>query len=186
MRTEDKAKFAELVTGMAEIYGREVTAASLRLWWATLGDHSLDDVDHALRAHVRDPESGQWMPKPADVIRRLEGSARDQEADLEAQAVSAWGKALEALRNTGPYQDCPIEDPRALAAIEDQGGWQSFCMMETRQLTWARKQFIDAYKCMEAPGTPRSKLGIHSSQNVRQIGEARSAGESLPKLGGAA
>lgn len=186
MRTDDKPRFAEMITGLAEIYGRDITEASLRLWWATLQDQSIDDVERALNAHVRDPESGQWMPKPADVIRRLEGTAKDQEADLEAQAVAAWATALDAMRNASPYEDCPITDQRSLAAIEDQGGWQSFCMTESRQLTWVRKQFIEAYKCMEAPGQPRSRLGIHNSRKVHQIGEARSLGKSLPDFGGAA
>lgn len=185
MRTDDSKRFAELMTGIAELYGQAVTKAGLRLWWAALADQSIGDVEAAINAHVSDGEAGRFMPKPADILRKLEATPADQRAADEAQAMVAWQQLLEAIRSVGPYQDCPISDPRALAAIEDAGGWTAVCEMRIDTRHFSRRQFIDAYLHLEAPGTARAALGLHSKARIGQGREAQQVGRFLPQGGGA-
>lgn len=73
MKDRDKQAFAQTLTAISELYGKEVSAASMRLWWNCLEHYSLAKVQQAFSAHAKDPDRGQWMPKPADIVRQIDG-----------------------------------------------------------------------------------------------------------------
>jgi len=73
MNTEDKSKFAEIVTAMSEVYGKPISKAGLMLWWSVLEQYSFSEVSQAFASHARDTERGRWMPRPADIIAHIEG-----------------------------------------------------------------------------------------------------------------
>lgn len=70
----DKKRFAELMTAVGEYYGKDVSAPVLRLWWNALENYSDDDVSKALESHIGDTESGQFIPKIADIKRAIDGA----------------------------------------------------------------------------------------------------------------
>lgn len=71
MSPTEQRQFGEMLAATLEIYGQTATKASMSIWWAALAPYSLSEVRAALSQHVRDPERGQFAPKPADVIRRI-------------------------------------------------------------------------------------------------------------------
>lgn len=73
MKTRDKQAFMQTLTALADLYGKPISDAGWAIWWAALEHYSLAKVQQALSAHVRDPDRGQWMPKPADVVRQIDG-----------------------------------------------------------------------------------------------------------------
>ena len=73
MQTEHKREFAEIVTAMSEVYGKTISKSGLMLWWQVLEDYTIDQVRQAFAAHARDTERGTWMPRPADIIRHIDG-----------------------------------------------------------------------------------------------------------------
>jgi hypothetical protein len=52
------------------------------------------------------------MPKPADIVRNLQGTASDR-------SLIAWGKLLEAMRRVGAYRSVAFDDGAIHAAVED-------------------------------------------------------------------
>lgn len=74
MKTRDKPAFMQTLTAVADLYGKPISEAGWSIWWAALECYSLTKVQQALSAHVRDPDRGQFMPKPADVVRQIDGS----------------------------------------------------------------------------------------------------------------
>ena len=55
--------------GLAGFYGTELGKTSLAIYWDTLREYEFDAVQEAMRSHVKDPDHGRFMPKPADIIR---------------------------------------------------------------------------------------------------------------------
>ena len=69
---KDKRAFAELLTGTAEIYGQSISKAGMSLWWLALEGYDDAQVSAAFSDHIKSA-SGKWMPKPADIIERIDG-----------------------------------------------------------------------------------------------------------------
>ena len=76
MRDHDRAAFAECLTAAAEVYGKAVSAAAAEVWFAALKDVTIEQFRAAMMEHMRNPDGGQFMPKPADVIGQLRGASR--------------------------------------------------------------------------------------------------------------
>ena len=85
----EKAKFTAAVAGLASFYGVELSHMALGIYWDTLREHELKPLQNAMRCHVKDPERGRWMPRPADIIRHLP-------ADRIMGADAAWEVAMRA------------------------------------------------------------------------------------------
>ena len=83
-----KAKFTAAVTGVASFYGVELNKMSLNIYWDTLREHELEALQEAMRCHIKDPDHGRSMPKPADIIRHLPGQHTIMGAD------AAWEVAM--------------------------------------------------------------------------------------------
>lgn len=93
MKQNEKRAFADLLAGLLDIYGRSVTQASARLWWAAFEKHSLDDVGAAFSRYTQDTEQGRYPPTPAAVLGCLPaapGAAR-------LSADEAWGLCLQSF-----------------------------------------------------------------------------------------
>ena len=78
MNESDKTQFKSAFMGMAEIYGKEVTQEMLKLYWAMLQDITVDQFSDAVAAHMRDTECGAFFPKPADILKKVDGTARER------------------------------------------------------------------------------------------------------------
>ena len=65
----------ELLDMVAETYGKEKpSGAVVGLWFNLLSDYTFEQVSWAISQHLKNPNTGQFMPKPADVIKQLEGT----------------------------------------------------------------------------------------------------------------
>jgi hypothetical protein len=162
----DKRLFAETLTGIAEIYGQTVTKAGMRIWWAALERFSDEQVQQALNAHATDAERGQWMPKPADIVRRIEGTPDDA-------AVAAWTKVEHALRRIGGGPSWVFDDPKIHRALQQIGGVSALsnCPSE-KDLTFLREQFCKRYASPQNAGSYPAKLvGWHSDGKPVLIGD---------------
>jgi hypothetical protein len=73
MESHETQAFALPLAGTAEIYAKSLSKALSELYWELLKPYSLRALEIALRAHLLNPEGGQFFPKPADLIRHLEG-----------------------------------------------------------------------------------------------------------------
>ena len=47
-------------------------AREVQIYFDLLKRYDINHVTAAIVAHLRDPERGQWYPKPADIIRQIE------------------------------------------------------------------------------------------------------------------
>ncbi|KXX64197.1 hypothetical protein [Marichromatium gracile] len=91
MRADEKHEFGELLVGLLELYGRQITPAAAGLWWGAFERHPLGEVRAAFSRYTQDPEQGRYPPTPAAVLGCLPSAVSRPGAD------EAWALALASL-----------------------------------------------------------------------------------------
>jgi hypothetical protein len=162
MKATDQQQFADILRDVMAFYKQDVTPFALSVWWQACQRFDLDQVRKALTQHAMDAERGVFPPKPADLVRKLEGTATDR-------AMLAWGKAFDAMQRVGAYSDVVFDDPAIHAAIEDLGGWPKVCRSETKDLSFLQHRFCEshrAYTDRETFDYPRLLVGDRSPDEM--------------------
>lgn len=162
MKPSDKTRFAQLITDVMAFYKQDVSTFALSVWWQACERYEFEQVSKALTAHAMDADRGQFAPKPADLVRQLEGTATDR-------AMLAWGKVLDAVQRIGQYTDVVFDDPAIHAVIEDLGGWPKVCRVEMKELSYLQHRFTEAHRAYTNKGTfdyPRRLAGDRSPDEM--------------------
>lgn len=94
MRTEDKGEFTKLLAATMDVYGRQITASFVDVFFSALTPYTLPVVREALNRHLQDPESGRFPPKPADLIRQV---VTAKASDGRPGRDEAWAIAQRSL-----------------------------------------------------------------------------------------
>lgn len=160
----DAPEFEAILNGLlVEVYARApLSRDGLRLWWAAMSRYSMAEIRAALSAHTMDADVGQFPPKPADIVKRLEGTG-------EGRAFGAWNKALAAVQRVGTYADVVFDDPIIHAVIADMGGWVKLGQTPNDEIQFRAAEFVKRYRAyLVVPPTahlPRL-IGIASAENT--------------------
>lgn len=173
MKNEDKRAFFDLMMAAGEVYGREVTQPMAAIYFSALATVSIEQVQAAMMTHMQNPDSGQFFPKPADIIKQMTGTTKQQDAAIEDKAAIAWACIERDIRRIGSYGTLKLEDKQALATVKAMGGWQSICQTETSKMEWKRKEFIRMYETfdrMPLEALPSSLPGRIEMSEVKQAG----------------
>lgn len=169
MNMNDYQNFSKLITEVITFYEKPVTEFALKIWWNALRDKELDAIVSAIDAYVRNPDNGHFAPKPANIIKLMEGSTLDN-------AYIAWTKVENAIRKIGPYESVIFDDPIIHAVILDMGGWISFCEVTEKELPFFAKEFENRYQGYKLRGdknisAPKKVFGIIESLNKNLAGK---------------
>jgi len=139
MNQTDKANFAKLLTGLAELHNKKLSEQQFDIYWHALKHYEYKDVMQSLNRLIIDPDVGQFMPKPADVVRTIEG-------DSETRALVAWSKVMRAIREIGAWESVIFDDAKIHSVIMDMGGWIELCRKTTRELDFLLREFEKRYR----------------------------------------
>lgn len=162
MNHSEKTKFIEVLTGVHDFYGKDLSKFAIAVWLQACDTFDVEQITKALSAHLMDPERGQFMPKPADIVRQLQGTNTDR-------SLIAWGKVLDACQRVGAYTSVCFDDGLIHAAIEDLGGWMKLCRSETKDLGYLQTRFCASYKAYASRGDtayPAMLPGEHAIANA--------------------
>lgn len=170
MRQPDFPEFAEVMNATAELYARTLSASALALYWSALQDIELRELRAAVSSHINNPDTGQFMPKPADIRKALGGTTADA-------ALMAWAKVLKAAKSIGAYDTVTFDDPFIHATIADMGGWPSICHTTEDELPFTEKAFVAKYRVYRARPAdqlsfPPKLTGLIDQHNIPQGHEA--------------
>ncbi len=159
MRQEDYGAFVAVMSAVAETLGYPKLAENgMKLFFDLLKPYTFEQVTRALRAHLLE---SPYMPKPVDIISRIDGSVDDR-------AIKAWHRVLEAARQHGAYESVKFDDPVIHFCIERMGGWQKVCMMTEDELPFRERDFRELYKLGKNVGwdhVPAYFCGFHERNN---------------------
>lgn len=177
----DKPEFFALMADVQAFYGKDFSEFAGRVWWEALRAYDLAAVQDALNRHCVNPDSGQFAPKPADVVKMLAGSTQDA-------ALVAWSKVDRAVREVGTYRSVVFDDPVIHRVVTDMGGWVLIGGKDNDEWPFVRNEFVNRYRGYrmrsEIPEYVPVLIGIAESANNEAhlnsqppvlIGEARAA-----------
>lgn len=140
MQTNDIPQFIQMLHNLCEMYGKpRMSDEVAMLHFGALQDYSLEDVRKGFFAAMRNPDSGQFMPRPADVIRELSGSS-------DTRAASAWSKVFEAICRIGHMPSVAFDDAIIHAVITDMGGWVKLALVGNDELPFRERDFLRIYR----------------------------------------
>lgn len=164
MEQHQRSEFGRFLSDVMAFYKADMSPFALDVWWQAVQPFDFDAVRKAITAHAMDPERGQFAPKPADVVRQLQGTFGDR-------SLMAWGKVYDAASRVGAYQSVVFDDPAIHSAIEDMGGWVTFCRTRADELPHVQRRFIASHKAYsankDARQHPRHLAGEHELTNVQ-------------------
>lgn len=147
MQADEYPKFLEVLTGVHDFYGKDMTSFAAQVWIEAMKGFELQQVTKSLSGHVMDAERGQFMPRPADIVRQLQGTQTDR-------ALVAWGKVAAAIGDVGAYQDLAFDDPLIHLCVVDAGGWPKVCRTPYEEQSYLQHRFCEAYRAYARRGAP--------------------------------
>lgn len=145
MTERDKPEFAACLKVAADLYGRPpLSTEALKMFFLLLKKFSLAQVKAALQEHMA---SSPYMPKPCDVLCRIEGQPEDR-------AAVAWGMVLRAISRFGHDTSVRFPSPAFHYAVEQMGGWAKLCMRLTEaELPFRGRDFARFFEIGERCAT---------------------------------
>lgn len=159
------AEFPTFVTSLgvaAEVFDVAISELRFRAYFDALRDLPLDQVLLALKQSMRD---AQWLPKPAEIRQRIEGSTDDA-------AALAWASVQQAIRRIGRYSSprAALGESGYAAMLATFGDWQAACDMETEgaAVASARKSFVAAFSAQQRRTQQDALLGLGSGERAAQ------------------
>lgn len=165
MNESDASRFVTILTGIADYYGKALSQGVIALYWQGLRQYDFQAVEKALWQHTQDPDSGQFMPKIADVTRHLQGRTTDQSA-------MAWAKVDKAVRQVGTYADVVFDDAIIHRVLADMGGWIALGSKQESDWPFVAKEFENRYRGYrmrgEMPDYPPRCIGIANAYNAKE------------------
>jgi len=165
MQLEELESFTEIMQAVSEQYGKTMTDNLLSLYWQGLQDFDLPAVRDALGRHLRNTDTGQFMPKIADIIRMLKGTSQDA-------AFSAWSKVDKAVRQIGPYESVVFDDPLIHRVLHDMGGWMGLCEKTDDDWPFVAKEFETRYRGFKSRNErieyPAKMIGVFEAHNAKE------------------
>lgn len=162
MHDTDKPRFADLLSDVMAYYGKDATDFMLSIFWDSLKRFDIEDVSRAFTVHAQNPDSGQFAPKVADIMRMIEGST-------QTQGMLAWSKVQKAIRSVGKMRSVAFDDPLIHAVIYDMGGWYALCSCNDEDLPFKARDFEKRYQgyrsSRELPEFQAYLVGGHEADN---------------------
>lgn len=138
MEYYDLNKFTAILIAVGELYGKTISEMLTELYWQSLKSFALTDIKQAFNFHINNPDVGQYFPKPADLVRFIEGSAA-------TKALQAWINTEKAILKFGAYQSIIFDDPLIHAVIAAMGGWIKLCATPSKELQFYAHEFQRRY-----------------------------------------
>lgn len=181
MNQSDYDNFINIMQLVAEQYNKKLSEGLLSLYWNGLKNHDFDAVRDAVGRHLANADTGQYMPKIADILRMMEGTSLDS-------ALAAWAKIDIAIKQIGPYESVVFDDPIIHRVLHDMGGWLMLGTKSEDEWPFVAKEFENRYRGIKSRGTaftfPAKLIGLAEAHNSNEgfvvenpilIGETKAA-----------
>lgn len=164
MINADRKSFFKLIADISAFYRKDFSEFSGTVWWEAMKPYDFAAVSDALNRHCVNPDVGQFMPMPADVVRMLQGSTQDS-------ALVAWAKVDRAIRVVGTYRSVVFEDPLIHRIISEMGGWVALGTKDEKEWPFQKNEFVTRYRGYrgrsEIPEFPPVLVGIAETNNSK-------------------
>lgn len=132
------------INGIAENFGKELSAELLELWLRLLECYTPEQVE-AGAVHVISTYDFKTLPPFAVLRKSIEEAAGAGSHAIELQAAAEWAKLQNDIPRYGVYGQPEDMHPTTAHVLHVMGGWQAACCWETRHLDFKRKEFVELW-----------------------------------------
>lgn len=133
----NKKKFQEYMTGMSEIYNKEISTVMAEIYWQILEPFDNEACSSAFKTAIA---TSKTFPVPSDLLKFLE-------THTKTDSENAWREVVHALKFFNP--DFPEThqylSPMTKKAVEALGGLTVLSRMTFDELHWQEKRFSEIY-----------------------------------------
>ena len=165
MQASDNEQFVALIGDVYAFYRQDFSRFAAGVWLQAMQPFDFRAVADALNKHCVNPDNGQFMPKPADIVKMLQGSTQDA-------GLVAWSKVDAAIRMRGTYVSVVFDDPIIHRVILEMGGWVQIGGKNETDMPFLKNEFVNRYRGYkmrnEVPEYPSVLIGMAEAQNSRQ------------------
>jgi hypothetical protein len=148
--TEEKEKFAKVMWGLAEECGGKISTDGLKMRFAALKEHSLEQITQAATWLVMHREATfPAVPRTKEIIDAIE-NLKGPKVSVKTQAEIQADKVLAKLRYHGRAGVADFEDPATQHLMTTRWPykqWASF--VKDDELKWWKKDFLAAYEAYQ-------------------------------------
>jgi hypothetical protein len=155
MNQDDRPAFLEILMGMAELRGKELTAVGIALYWKAMMPWPLDEFRKAANHLTR---SLKFFPQPSDFW--------DLRQAGEPTSGEAWFMVLDLIRKGGHHHGGRVDHPLVHAAVEHCGGYYSIGMSDETSLQFRERRFKENYEQIRDVGFVREVVPAISSRTL--------------------
>ena len=148
MKPEDYDSFVEVVTGFAELKGKQLSAPAIELYWRAMQHWPIDEFRRAAEHLIKTCE---WFPVPKHF--------EDLRKESRATASEAWARVMshcEEFWRSG--NGCG--DRQADTVVRMLGGYATIALMPRDKLTFIERRFCEHYQQLEDAVATREALAI--------------------------
>ena len=145
MDAENREEFVRVLTGMAEVKGKEMTTEAFELWWNGMQGWEICDFKAAASYLLK---NCQFMPTPFDFEQLRKKNA--------PSAHEAWAKALQHA--DGPWRQGVLGDALIDQVVSMLGGYRTLALTDGDKLGFLERRFIDAYNDFQDTNVVREAL----------------------------
>jgi len=172
MNDNDKRTFDEMLCAIFSMYNKPPPSPELvKMYFSALAEYTIEEIREGLNRHAVDTDQGQYIPKPADIVRNVKGNS-------ESRAETAWGKVDKAIRTVGPHQDVCFDDGLIHSVIVDMGGWIELNKVTMDEYPFKHNEFVKRYRGYIT--RPPKQIMSHLTGTAN--GHNRGVGEILPPM----
>ncbi len=126
MRIEEIEEFGCVLGATLSVYDKVMSDDVALLWFEALKEFELADIRVALSRHVKDPDKGEFAPRPSSISQHLAGGAT-------LRSMKAWALVEKAVRCVGHYRSVCFDDPIINKAVDEMGGWVKLASTESAE-----------------------------------------------------
>lgn len=165
MNQSDYDNYVDVMQLVSEQYGKKPSEGLIALYWQALNGYEFAAVREAIGKHLANTDTGQFMPKIADIIRMMQGTSLDS-------ALSAWSKVDSAVRRVGPYESVVFDDAIIHRVLHDMGGWSVMGTKTDDEWPFVAKEFENRYRGFKSRNErieyPAKLIGLTEAHNSRE------------------
>lgn len=165
MNANDLTQFTQFLRKCCVLYNKPMCEDVIEWYWGALKSFEWVKVKAAFQSHVSSPDTGKFMPTPAEVLCYVQGGSP------QTQALRAWSKVEHAMRSVGSYESVVFDDCIIHAVIADMGGWIGLCQTHLKALPFRAHEFQKRYAAyvLHPPlRYPKQLLGLMARDNHRE------------------
>ncbi len=149
MTPEDRKAFLEVVTGFAELKGKQLSAPALELYWRAMQDWSLEEFRAAATLLLR---TAVFMPTPKE-FEEIRNAGRMTAGEAWAWVLSHFGG-----REHSPDTPCPADRECIERAVRSLGGYEALGRNSVEHNDRLERRFAEHYEAIRAAENTREAV----------------------------